>query len=69
MGNTTFTWYSKKQSTKTLSPCEVKYVMEPPCMPHYMTNLKEFNYAQHQSTKIYVDTKSVISLINKLILH
>ncbi|GKV40705.1 hypothetical protein SLEP1_g48314 [Rubroshorea leprosula] len=65
MGDTAFTWSSKKQPIVTLSTCEAEYVALNSCVTHavWLRNLlKELHVTQEGPTEIYVDNKSSIAL-------
>ncbi|GLU18737.1 hypothetical protein SLE2022_350210 [Rubroshorea leprosula] len=65
MGDTAFTWSSKKQPIVTLSTCEAEYVALNSCVTHavWLRNLlKELHVTQKGPTEIYVDNKSSIAL-------
>ncbi|CAJ2639360.1 unnamed protein product [Trifolium pratense] len=72
IGNTTFTWMSKKQSIVTLSTCEAEYVAATSCVCHaiWLRNLlKELSLPQKEPTKIFVDNKSAIALAKNPVFH
>jgi hypothetical protein len=55
MGDTTFTWLSKKQSIVTLSTCEAEYDAAATCVCHAIwlrRLLKEINLTQDVATPI-----------------
>jgi len=65
MGNTSFTWMSKKQPIVTLSTCEAEYVATTSCVCHavWLRNLlKELEMSEKEPTSIFVDNKSSITL-------
>nr|XP_048318612.1 secreted RxLR effector protein 161-like [Ziziphus jujuba var. spinosa] len=65
LGDTTFTWMSKKQQIVTLLTCEAEYVNATSCVCHaiWLRNLlRKLGCPQKEPTKIYVDNKSVIAL-------
>ncbi|XP_042465799.1 uncharacterized mitochondrial protein AtMg00810-like [Zingiber officinale] len=57
MGNSTFTWNSKKQPIVILSICEAEYIAATSCVCH------------EDPTKIYVDNKFAIALANNPMFH
>ncbi|XP_022891649.1 uncharacterized protein LOC111406458 [Olea europaea var. sylvestris] len=64
MGNTAFTWSSKKQPIVILSTCEANYVAVSSCFTQavwlrYL--LSELHFAQKEPTEINVDDKSAIA--------
>ncbi|KAE8671999.1 hypothetical protein F3Y22_tig00111877pilonHSYRG00324 [Hibiscus syriacus] len=72
MGDTAFTWMSKKQSIVTLSTCEAEYVAATSCVCHaiWLRNpLKEIGLTQEEPTKVCVDNKSAISLAKNPVFH
>jgi hypothetical protein len=72
IGNTAFTWMSKKQPIVTLSTCEAEYVAATSCVCHaiWLRNmLKELNMPQKEPTKIFVDNKSAIALAKNPVFH
>ncbi|KAJ4716489.1 Retrovirus-related Pol polyprotein from transposon TNT 1-94 [Melia azedarach] len=72
MGDTAFTWMSKKQPIVTLSTCEAEYVAATSCVCHaiWLRNLlKELRWSQEKPTKIYVDNKSAIALAKNPMFH
>ncbi|KAE8681376.1 hypothetical protein F3Y22_tig00111330pilonHSYRG00435 [Hibiscus syriacus] len=72
MGDTAFTWMSKKQSIVTLSTCEAEYVTATSCICHaiWLRNLlKDITLIQEEPTKICVDNKSAIALSKNLVFH
>jgi hypothetical protein len=72
MGDTTFKWFSKKQSVVILSTCEAEYVAAAACVCHVMwlrRLLKEINFAQHEATSIYLNNKSAIELAKNSVHH
>jgi hypothetical protein len=72
MGDTTFTWFSKKQPIVTLSTCEAEYVAVGGCVCHAIwlrRLLKELNFAQEKATQIYLDSRSAIELAKNPIHH
>ncbi|KAL2251280.1 UNVERIFIED_CONTAM: Retrovirus-related Pol polyprotein from transposon RE1 [Sesamum indicum] len=72
MGNSAFTWNSKKQLIVTLSTCEAEYVAATSCVCHAIwlrSLLKNLKFAQEGPTGIYVDNKSKIALAKNPMLH
>ncbi|KAH9669584.1 hypothetical protein KPL70_021844 [Citrus sinensis] len=72
MGDTAFTWMSKKQPIVTLSTCEAEYVADTSSVCHaiWLRNLlKELSLAQEEPTEICVDNKSAIALSKNLVFH
>ncbi|KAK6160335.1 hypothetical protein DH2020_003716 [Rehmannia glutinosa] len=72
MGDTAFTWGSKKQPIVTLSTCEAEYVAATSCVSHaiWLRNLlKELSISQEDPTEIYVDNKSAIALAKNPVFH
>ena len=72
IGDTAFTWMSKKQPIVTLSTCETKYVTATLSVCHaiWLRNLlKELGLPQVEPTKIYVDNKSAIALFKNPVFH
>ena len=68
LGDTAFTWSSKKQPIVTLSTCEAEYVTATSCVCHALwvrSMLKEIQMPQEDATEIYVDNKSTIDLAKK----
>ena len=65
MGDTAFTWISKKQPIVTLSTCEAKYVAATSSVCHaiWLRNLfKELSFSQEEATEICVDNQSTLAL-------
>ncbi|TYJ97307.1 Retrovirus-related Pol polyprotein from transposon TNT 1-94 [Cucumis melo var. makuwa] len=65
IGNTAFTWSSKKQPIVTLSTCEAEYIAAASCVCHavWLRNLlKTVGILQDDPTVIHVDNKSTILL-------
>ncbi|KAE8735514.1 hypothetical protein F3Y22_tig00000340pilonHSYRG00533 [Hibiscus syriacus] len=72
LGDTTFTWISKKQPVVTLSTCEVEYMAARSCVCHVIwlrRLLKELNFAQENATQIYLDSRSAIELAKNHVHH
>ncbi|KAL5568196.1 hypothetical protein UlMin_024771 [Ulmus minor] len=72
MGDTAFTWMSKKQPIVTLSSCEAEYVAATSCICHavWLRNLlKELSMTQEDPTQICVDNKSAIALAKNPVFH
>ena len=72
MGDTTFTWTSKKQPIVMLSTCEVEYVVanSSVCPAIWLRNLlKELQMLQDEATKIFVDDKSTLTLAKNPVFH
>ena len=72
MGDTAFTWMSKKQPIITLSTCEAKFVAVTSCVCHaiWLRNLlKELSITQEESTEIRVDNKSAMALAKNPVFH
>ncbi|XP_042006058.1 secreted RxLR effector protein 161-like [Salvia splendens] len=65
MGDTAFTWMSKKQPIVTLSTCEAEYVAATFSVCHaiwLMSLLSELGWPQKKPTTICMDNKSAIAL-------
>ncbi|PON76175.1 hypothetical protein PanWU01x14_035930 [Parasponia andersonii] len=72
MGETAFTWVSKKQPIITLSTCEAEYVAATSYISHAIwlrRLLKELNIPQKEPTEICIDNKSVIALAKNPVFH
>lgn len=72
LGDTAFTWVSKKQPIVTLSTCEAEYVAASWCVCHaiWLRNLLcELGLPQDEATKIQVDNKSAIELAKNPVHH
>ena len=72
MGDTAFTWTSKKQPIMTLSTYEAKYVFATSSVCHaiWLRNLlKGLQMLQDEATKIFVDNKSTLALVKNPIFH
>ncbi|XP_058784688.1 secreted RxLR effector protein 161-like [Vicia villosa] len=66
MGNTTFTWLSRKQPIVTLSTCEAEYVASSWCVCHAIwlrRLLSKLEQRQENATTVQVDNKSAIELV------
>ena len=72
MGDTPFSWSSKKQPIVTLSTCEAEYVAACSCVCQAIwlrRVLEELNMSQNESTEILVDNKSAIALAKNPVFH
>jgi hypothetical protein len=72
MGDTVFTWLSKKQPIVTLSTCEAEYVAASWCVCHaiWLRNLlSKMELKQLGATVIQVDNKSAIELAKNPVNH
>ena len=72
MGDTTFTWTSKKQPIVTLSTCEAEYIAATSGVCHAMwlrSLLKELQMFQEEVTEIFVANKSTLALAKNPIFH
>ena len=72
MGNTTFTWLSKKQPIVTLSTCEAEYVTASWCVCHAVwlrRLISKMELKQEGPTIIQVDNKSAIELAKNPVNH
>ncbi|OIT38695.1 retrovirus-related pol polyprotein from transposon tnt 1-94 [Nicotiana attenuata] len=72
LGNSAFTWNSKKQPIVTLSTCEAEYVAACSCVCHAIwlrSLLEELHQPQKDATKIFVDNKSAIELAKNPVFH
>ncbi|GKV27388.1 hypothetical protein SLEP1_g36561 [Rubroshorea leprosula] len=72
LGDTAFTWCSKKQPIITLSTCEVEFVSAAACVCHaiWLRKLLEMlRIPQDEATIIYIDNKSTIALGKNPMFH
>ena len=72
MGETAFTWTSKKQSIVALSTCEAEYIAAASCVCHaiWLRKLMEdLQQKQSEATRIFVDNKSAIALAKNPVHH
>jgi hypothetical protein len=72
MGDTSFTWISKKQSIVTLSSCEAKYIAANSVVCHsiWLRNmLKYLGFPQENPTEIYIDNRLAIALAKNPVYH
>ncbi|XP_057780230.1 secreted RxLR effector protein 161-like [Salvia miltiorrhiza] len=72
MGDTAFTWMSKKQPIVTLSTCEAEYVAATSSVCHAVwlrSLLEELGWTQKEPTTICVDNKSAIVLSKNPVFH
>ncbi|KAG6397726.1 hypothetical protein SASPL_143896 [Salvia splendens] len=72
MGDTAFTWMSKKQPIVTLSTCEAEYVAATFSVCHAVwlrSLLAELGWSQKEPTTICVDNKSAIALSKNPVFH
>ncbi|XP_022883367.1 uncharacterized protein LOC111400170 [Olea europaea var. sylvestris] len=72
MGNTAFTWSSKKQPAVTLSACEVEYVAVSFCVTQvvWLRNLlNKLHFTQREHIEVNVNNKSVIVLAKNPLFH
>ncbi|XP_058776093.1 secreted RxLR effector protein 161-like [Vicia villosa] len=72
MGDTAFTWMSKKQPIVTLSTCEAEYVVATSCVCNAIwlrSLLKDLNMPQKDPMEICVDNKSSLALEKNLVFH
>ncbi|KAG6407407.1 hypothetical protein SASPL_130398 [Salvia splendens] len=72
MGDTAFTWMSKKQPIVTLSTCEAEYVAATFSVCHAVwlrSLLAELGWSQKKPTTICVDNKSAIALSKNPVFH
>ena len=72
MGDTTFTWSSKKQSIITLSTYKDEYVATTSCICHYIRLrrlLKKMRMPLEKPTETYIDNSLVIALTKNPVFH
>ncbi|XP_065879565.1 uncharacterized mitochondrial protein AtMg00810-like [Euphorbia lathyris] len=72
LGDTAFTWSSKKQPIVTLSTCKAEYVAATSCVCHAIwlrKLLKEFQMSQNDPTEIFIDNKSALALAKNPVFH
>ena len=72
MGNTTFTWNSKKQPIVTLSSYEAEHVATTSCVCHDLwlrKILKNLQLSQKEAAEIFVDNKLALVLAKNLVFH
>ncbi|XP_050916450.1 secreted RxLR effector protein 161-like [Lathyrus oleraceus] len=72
MGNTAFTWLSKKQPIVTLSTCEAEYVAASWCVCHAIwlrRLMSKMELEQKDATIIHVDNRSAIELAKNPVNH
>ena len=72
MGDTAFTWTSKKQPIGTLSTCEAEYIATTSSVCHAIwlgSLLKELQMLQEEITKIFVDNKSALAFAKNPVFH
>ncbi|GKV18362.1 hypothetical protein SLEP1_g28758 [Rubroshorea leprosula] len=72
LGDTAFTWCSKKQPIVTLSTCEAEFVSAASCVCHaiWLRKLLEMlRIPQDEATTIYIDNKSAIALGKNPMFH
>ena len=72
MGDTTFTWSSKKQAIVTLSTCEAEYVAANSTVCHaiWLRNLLNYlGFSQEIPTEILVDNRSAMALAKNPVFH
>lgn len=72
MGNTAFTWHSKKKPIVSLSTCEADYMVASYCVCHAIwlrRLLYELRLQQQGSTEIRIDNKSAIELAKNPVHH
>ncbi|KAL5816417.1 hypothetical protein ACOSQ3_024795 [Xanthoceras sorbifolium] len=72
MGDTVFTWSSKKQAIVTLSSCEAEYVAACSAVCHgiWIRNVLEYlGFPQVNPTEVYIDNRSAIALAKNPVFH
>jgi hypothetical protein len=72
IGDTSFTWSSKKQSIITLSSCKAEHVAANSTVYHliWLRNmLKCLEFPQENPTEIYIDNQSAIALAKNPVYH
>ena len=72
IGDTAFTWTSKKQPIVTFSTCETEYVAATSSVCNAIwlrILLKELQMLQEEATKIFLDNKSALALAKNPIFH
>lgn len=72
LGDTAFTWSSKKQSVVALSTCEAEYVTATSSVCHaiWLRNLlKTLGVSQEEPIEIHVDNKSALALAKNPVFH
>ena len=71
IGDTAFTWQSKKQPIVTLSTCEAEYVAASWCVCHavWLNFFKEIDLPQNEAIEIKMDSKSSIELAKNPVHH
>ncbi|KAK0579794.1 hypothetical protein LWI29_031544 [Acer saccharum] len=72
MGDTAFTWSSKKQAIVTLSSCEAEYVAACSAVCHgiWIRNVLQYlGFPQVNPTEIYIDNRSAIALAKNPVFH
>ncbi|GKV11977.1 hypothetical protein SLEP1_g23184 [Rubroshorea leprosula] len=72
LGDTAFTWCSKKQPIVILSTCEAEYIPAASCVCHAIWQrklLEMLRMPQDEATTIYIDNKSAIALGKNPMFH